>query len=98
MLLAGIVQHLSIYIFSFNVGWFFLEMLLYSYLFENCKIRNIMFNFANFPPQYSIVNYFQVMKHEEELELIDYMQVNGFELIPICGLGIISRGFQVWFF
>ena len=57
-----------------------------------------MFNFANFPPQYSIVNYFQVMKHEEKLELIDYMQVNGFELIPICGLGIISRGFQVWFF
>ena len=46
-----------------------------------------MFNFANFPPQYSIVNYFQVMKHEEKLELTDYMQVNGFELISICGLG-----------
>ena len=46
-----------------------------------------MFNFANFPPQYSIVNYFQVLKHEEKLELTDYMQVNAFELISICGLG-----------
>ena len=36
---------------------------------------------------HNIVNYFQVMKHEEKLELTDYMQVNGFELISICGLG-----------
>ena len=50
-----------------------------------------MFNFANFPPQYSIVNYFQVMKHEEKLELTDY-------LFKFFGFGIISRGFQVWFF